>query len=106
MFIKFRLIFRFACDFHSSACERVKRRIRVSRETWQAWCKRRASSDLAKMTLLATKKGNRSIGRQKKRWEDNIVEWIRIDFASSTRAAENKTKCEVDDLARSWNSVE
>ena len=25
----FRLIFRFACDFRSSACERVKRRIRV-----------------------------------------------------------------------------
>ena len=29
MFIKFQLVFRFACDFRSSACERVKRRIRV-----------------------------------------------------------------------------
>ena len=29
--------------------------------------------------------------RQKKRWEDNIKEWTGIDFASSTRAAENRT---------------
>ena len=31
-------------------------------------------------------------GRQKKRWEDNIKEWTGMDFASSTRAAENRTK--------------
>ena len=30
MFIKFRLIFRFVCDFRSSACERVKTYSRVS----------------------------------------------------------------------------
>ena len=29
---------------------------------------------------------------QKKRWEDNIKEWTGMDFASSTRAAENMTK--------------
>ena len=27
-----------------------------------------------------------------KRWEDNIKEWTRIDFASSTRAAENRKR--------------
>ena len=31
-------------------------------------------------------------GRQKKRWEDNIKEWIGMDFASSTTAAENRTR--------------
>ena len=29
-------------------------------------------------------------GRQKKRWEDNIKEWTGMDFASSTRSAENR----------------
>ena len=37
-------------------------------------------------------KGKRKGGRQKKRREDNIKEWTGIDFASSTRAAENKTR--------------
>ena len=31
-------------------------------------------------------------GRQKKRWEDNIKEWTGMDFASSTRAAENRSR--------------
>ena len=30
--------------------------------------------------------------RQKKRWEDNINEWTGKDFASSTRAAENRKR--------------
>ena len=30
-------------------------------------------------------------GRQKKRWEDNIKGWTGMDFASSTRAAEDRT---------------
>ena len=29
---------------------------------------------------------------QKKRWEDNIKEWTGMDFASSTRAAENRSR--------------
>ena len=37
-------------------------------------------------------KGKRKRDRQKKRWEDNIKEWTGMDFASSTRAAENRTK--------------
>ena len=31
-------------------------------------------------------------GRQKKRWEDNIKEWTGMDFASSTRTAETRTR--------------
>ena len=49
------------------------------------------SSGLAKTILQGTVKGKRR-GRQKNRWEDNIKEWIGMDFASSTRAAENRTK--------------
>ena len=37
-------------------------------------------------------KGKRRGGRQKKRWEDNINEWTGMDFASSTKAAENRTR--------------
>ena len=34
--------------------------------------------------------GKRRKGRQKKRWEDSIKEWTEMDFASSTRAAEDR----------------
>ena len=50
------------------------------------------SSGLAKIILQGTVKGKRKRGRQKKRWEDNIKEWTGIDFASSTRAAENRSR--------------
>ena len=30
--------------------------------------------------------------KKKKRWEDNIKEWTGIDFASSTRTAEDRTR--------------
>ena len=50
------------------------------------------SSGLAKTILQGTVKGKRKRGRQKKRWEDNIEEWTGMDFASSNRAAENRTR--------------
>ena len=50
------------------------------------------SSGLAKTILQGTEKGKRKRGRQKKRWEDNIKEWTGLDFASSTRAAENRSR--------------
>ena len=50
------------------------------------------SSGLAKTILQGTVKGTRKRGRQKKRWEDNIKEWTGMDFASSTRAAENRSR--------------
>ena len=37
-------------------------------------------------------KGKRKKGRQKKRSEDNIKKWTGMEFASSPRAAENKTR--------------
>ena len=50
------------------------------------------SSGLANTVLQGTVKGQRRRGRQKKRWEDKIKEWTGVGFASSTRAAENKTR--------------
>ena len=50
------------------------------------------SSGLAKTILQGTVKEKRKRGRQKKRWEDNIKEWTGMDFASSTRAAENRSR--------------
>ena len=49
------------------------------------------SSGLAKTILQETVKGKRR-GRHKKRWEDNIKEWTEMEFVSSTRAAENRTR--------------
>ena len=36
--------------------------------------------------------GKRRKSRQKKRWEDKIKEWTGMDFASSTRAAEDRSR--------------
>ena len=54
------------------------------------------SSGLAKTILQGTVQGKRRKGRQKKRWEDNIKEWTGVDFASSTRAAEDRTRWKSD----------
>ena len=48
------------------------------------------SSGLAKIILQGTVKGGRRQGRQRKRWEDNIREWIGLEFAKSQRAVENR----------------
>ena len=50
------------------------------------------SSGMAKITLQGTVKGKRRRRREKKRWEYNIKEWTGMNFASSTRAAENRTR--------------
>ena len=47
-------------------------------------------SGLAKTILQGTVKGGRRQGRQSKRWEDNIREWIGLEFAKSHRAVENR----------------
>ena len=36
--------------------------------------------------------GHSARKNKKKRWEDNIVEWTGMDFANSTRAAEDRTR--------------
>ena len=71
------------------------------------------SSGLAKTILKDKVKGR---GRQKKMWEDNIKERTGMDFASSTRAAENRTRwkgtvanssvCCPNDLPRFWDRTE
>ena len=50
------------------------------------------SSGLTKTILQGTVKGKRQRSREKKRWEDNIKEWTGMDFPSSTRAAENRSR--------------
>ncbi len=50
------------------------------------------SSGPAKTILQGTVKGSRKRERQKKRWEDNIREWTGLDFATSQRAVEDRTK--------------
>ena len=42
--------------------------------------------------MQGTVKGGRRQGRQRKRWEDNIKEWIGLEFAKSQRAVENREK--------------
>ena len=63
--------------------------------------------------IQGTVKGKRR-GTQNKRWYDNIKEWTGIDFASSTRAAENRTRWKgsvaktsvaPDDLPRLWDRI-
>ena len=41
------------------------------------------SSGLAKNISQGTEKGGRRQGKQRKRWEDNIREWTRLEFAKS-----------------------
>ena len=57
------------------------------------------SSGLAKTILQGTVKWGRRQGRQRERWEDNIREWIGLEFAKSQKAVENRkmeeTGCEV-----------
>ena len=50
------------------------------------------SFGLAKTILQDRVRGKRKRGWQKKRWEDNIKEWAGMNFASSTRATEERTR--------------
>ena len=50
------------------------------------------SSDLAKTILQGTVKGGRRQGGQRKRWEDSIREWTRLEFGKSQRAVGNRGK--------------
>ena len=52
------------------------------------------SSGLTKSILQGTVKGGRRQGRQRKWWEDNIREWIGLEFGKSKRAVENREKME------------
>ena len=52
------------------------------------------SSGFAKTFLQDTEKEWRR-GRQRKRWKHNTKKWKGMDFASSTKAAENRTRSEL-----------
>ena len=45
---------------------------------------------MAKTVLQGAVKGARRRGRQKKRWEDSIKEWMGMGFGDSLRAAEDR----------------
>ena len=45
---------------------------------------------MMKTILQGTVKGARRRGRQKKRWKDNIKEWMGMRFGDSLRAAEDR----------------
>ena len=45
---------------------------------------------MVKTIQQGTVKGARRRGRQKKRWEDNIKEWMGMGFGDSLRATENR----------------
>ena len=47
------------------------------------------STGLAQMILQGTVHGGRRKGRQKKRWENNIPEWIGLGLAEALRKAED-----------------
>ena len=47
---------------------------------------------LTKTILQGTVLGRRKQGRQRKRWENNIMEWAGLEFAKSQRAVENRGK--------------
>ena len=54
------------------------------------------SAGLAKTILQGTVKGGRRQGRQKKRWEDNIMEWTGLEFAKFQRAEKiEETGCKI-----------
>ena len=72
--------------------EEVRRKILIKKRKLRWFGHVSRSSGLAKTILQGTVKGKRKRGRQKKRWEDNIKEWTGMDFASSTRAAENRSR--------------
>ena len=47
-------------------------------------------SGLAKTILQGTVRGRRRLGRQRKRWGDNIREWTGLELGMSQRAVENR----------------
>ena len=112
-------IFLYACESWTLTAELEKRtqafEMRCYRKLWNISCKDHVTNEevrrkiqaaigeydelltlvkkrKAKTILHGTVKGKRKRGRQKKRWEGNIKEWTGMDIASSTRAAENRSR--------------
>ena len=64
----------------------MKKRKRKLRWFWH----KARSTGLAKMILQGTVQGERRRGRQKKRWEDNVMEWTGLKLGEALRKAENR----------------
>ena len=91
-FIKrlYRFCFFFGTGWRPESWRQLLTLIKKRKLKWFGHVSR--SSGLAKTILQGTVKEKRKRGRQKKRWEDNIKEWTEMDFASSTWAAENRSR--------------
>ena len=64
----------------------------VNRRKLQWCCQVSRSSGQAKTNLQGTVTGERRQGRQRKKWEDNIMKWTGLEFGKSQRAVENREK--------------
>ena len=84
-------IFLYACESWTLTAELQKRT-----QALKMKCYRRllniSYKDPTRSSGLAKTDSERKRGRQKKRLEDNIREWTGMDFASTTRAAESRTR--------------
>ena len=85
-------------------CRGIEKRLAFEMRCYQRLCNisykdhvtnkevcRKIQAGLAKTILQGTVKGKRR-GGHKKRWKDNIKEWTGMEFVSSARAAENRTR--------------
>ena len=97
----YREILRISYKYHvtneevcTPACNRTTRRpsdhLKRCTLKWYGHVSR--SSGLAKTIFHGTVKKGRRQGRQKKRKEDNIMEWAGLEFSKSQRAVENRDK--------------
>ena len=50
------------------------------------------SVGMAKTSMQGTVFGKRRVGRAKRRWEDNIMEWTKMSYGECIRAAENRER--------------
>ena len=62
----------------------------VKKRKLRWYCHISRSTGMAKTILQGTVKGARRRGRQQKRWEDNIKEWMGMGFGDSLRATEDR----------------
>ena len=50
------------------------------------------STGLTKTCMMETVRGGRRVGRQRRRWEDNIMEWTGMQFEECVRSAESRSR--------------
>ena len=88
--------------YNEEVCDKIQQAIGphedlltiVKRRRLQWYGQVSCSLGLAKTILQGTVKGGRRQSKQKKKWEDNIVEWTGLEFDKSQKAVENREKGE------------